>query len=185
MSVTPANRDTLRERAFALSAQGFSYIDIASQLGINKNTVQKYVLHERKRRSYDREAEEEVRRAITSLRSLLDDLWKRYNSIRGDGPHSGFARAKLAESIRRVHRDLVALYGVVLPETDAERILDERGRRMEQAARELEGFPEVGEQAIVDRHIEELDKEIEETVSEYGYSNWSDVLHSHYDDESY
>jgi predicted transcriptional regulator len=185
MPVTPANKDSLRERAFALSAQGIGYREIASQLGINKNTVQKYVLQERKRRSYDREAEEELRRAIASLRSLLDDLWERYNSMRGDGPMAGFARARLSESIRRVHRDLVALYGVVLPETDAERILDERGRRMEQAARELEGFPEVGEQAIVDRHIEELDKEIEETVSEYGFTGWRDVLQSHYDDESY
>jgi hypothetical protein len=185
MPITPGNRDTLRERAFAMSARGIGVREIGSTLNINKDTAARLVREERQRRSYDREAEEEVRRAITSLRSLLDDLWKRYNSISGDGPHSGFARAKLAESIRRVHRDLVALYGVVLPETDAERILDERGRRMEQAARELEGFPEVGEQAIVDRHIEELDKEIEETVSEYGFTGWRDVLQSHYGDESY
>jgi len=101
---------------------------------------------------------------------------------------TGFARARLSESIRRVHRDLVGLYGVVLPETDAERILEERGRRMDQAARELQeldAYPEVGEQAIVDRHIAELDREIEETVSEYGFTPWEKTLDSHYDDESY
>jgi hypothetical protein len=168
MPVTPANRDALRERAFALSAQGIGVRKIASTLGINKDTAAKLVREERQRRSHDRDAEEEVRRAIASLRTVLTDLQRRYDEIEGTSPHSQYARVKTAEQIRRTARDLVALYGVELPETDGERILDERHTAMMNQPLP-EGFPEVGEQAAVEKHLREME-------SEFFGSNWEDAF---------
>ncbi len=79
-----------------------------------------------------------------------------------------FARAKLAEDIRRCGSDLVALYGVVLPETDGEKIALDRLMKMAEAPLP-EGFPEVGEQAALDRHTEELERE-------YSFSSWEDII---------
>jgi transposase-like protein len=188
MPITPGNRDTLRERAFAMSARGKGVREIASTLGINKDTAAKYVRQERQRRSHDREAEEEVKRAIGSMRILLDELWKQWNSVKGDGPHAGFAKARLAESMRKVHRDLVALYGVELPETDGEKILEDRGRRVINQPLSL-GFPEVGEQAAVEEYIKDQDAELREHEDfgrEFFGANWEEAfgsLDSH--DEGY
>jgi hypothetical protein len=180
MQITPGNRDTLRERAFAMSARGKGVREIASTLSINKDTASKLVREERWRRSHDREAEEEVRRAIGSMRILLDELWKQWNSVRGDGPHAGFAKARLAESMRKVHRDLVALYGVELPETDGEEILDERALKMMRRPLPL-GFPEVGEQAAVEEYIKEQDakrREYEDFGREFFGINWEEAFGS-------
>jgi hypothetical protein len=100
--ITPANKDALRERCFALHAQGISIREIASRLGIgSKNTVHKYIHQESRLRRYDPEAKEVLDRAIASLQSLLDDLGWRYHHVRGDGPHSMYARARLWPSRAR------------------------------------------------------------------------------------
>jgi transposase-like protein len=152
MAVTPANRDALRERAFALSAQGIGVREIAARLGINKDTATKYVREERQRRSHDRQAEDAIRDAVTALRHVLIDLIKRYDSIEGDGSHANYARAKLAEAIRRYCRDLIGLYGVTLPETDPKIISMKRMLEMVAAPYPTPGgYPAVGEQAVLDR----------------------------------
>ncbi len=88
MGVTPANRDSLRERAFALSAQGIGVREIARRLVINKDTAMKYVRQERQRRSHDRHAEDAIREAVASLRHIVADLHQRYERIEGDRPHA-------------------------------------------------------------------------------------------------
>ncbi len=126
----------------------------------------------------DIEAEEEVRCAIASLRDLLDRLWKQLRSIEGSGPHSGYARLRTAEQIRRVHRDLVALYGVVFPETDGEKIIDKRlAAMMDQPL--PEGFPEMGEQAAVQAAV---DKYVEELEGEYMSVGWQEIIADSYED---
>jgi transposase-like protein len=72
--VTPAIRDQVRERAFALSAQGKGVREIARELQINKDTAVKLVREERQRRSHVRDAEDAVRDAVTSPRTILTDL---------------------------------------------------------------------------------------------------------------
>jgi transposase-like protein len=161
--ITAANKDALREKCFALHAQGLSYVEIASRLGIgSKNTVMKYVHQEARRRRYDPEAKEVLERTITSLRQRADDLERRYEEIEGNAPRSQAERHKNAQELHRLRRTLLALYGVELPETDAERILEERGRKMDQVLLEPDGYPELSEQAIVDRHVEELDRQFVE-----------------------
>jgi predicted transcriptional regulator len=152
MSVSPAERDALRERAFALAARRVPYRQIAAELGINKSTVVEYVREERQRRSHDRDAEDAIRDAVTSLRYILADLHEQYGRIEGTTPHSMYARAKVAEAIRRGGRDLIGLYNVVLPETDPEIVSIKRMLAM--TAREFPtpgGYPAVGEQAVLDR----------------------------------
>jgi len=173
MSVTPGNKDALREQCFALSVQGVGYREIAARLGINKDTAMKYVREERQRRSHDRNAEDAIRDAVASLRTVLTDLHRRYVQIEGDGPQSMFARVKVAEQIRRTCRDLVGVYGVELPEVDGERILEDRLTKMGQAPLP-EGFPEVGEQAAVEQRLEEME-------SEYSFISWEDAFDSHGD----
>lgn len=161
MPVTPANRDRLREQAFALSAQGIGVREIASRLGINKDTATKYVREERQRRSHDRHAEDAIRDAVASLRHILTDLHERYGRIEGDGPHAMYARAKVAEAIRRCCRDLIGLYGVTLPQTDPERVAFERMLEMSQAPLPTPGgYPAVGEQAVLDRMAVEADQRL-------------------------
>lgn len=167
MPVTPANRDALRERAFAMSAQGIGVRGIARTLGINKETASKYVRQERQRRSHDRDAEDAVRDAVTSLRHVLTDLHRQYREIEGRGPHSMYARAKLAEAIRRSGRDLVALYGVTLPETDPDRIAADKLTEMMETDLPLPGgYPEVGPDAVLQRHVSEMD--------DFYASGWND-----------
>ena len=173
MAVTPGNKDALRERCFALSVQGVGYREIAARLGINKDTAMKYVREERARRSHDRNAEDAIRDAVASLRTVLTDLHRRFDQIEGTGAQSMFARVKVAEQIRRTCRDLVAVYGVELPEVDGERILEDRMIKMGQAPLP-EGFPEVGEQAAAERRIAEME-------SEFFGSNWEDAFGSHAD----
>ena len=158
MAVTPANRDSLREQAFALSAQGIGVRAIATELGINKDTATKYVREERSRRSHDRHAEDAIRDAIASLRHVMTDLYEKYGEIEGSTPHANYARAKVAETIRRCCRDLIALYGVTLPETDPEIVSMKRMIEMTQAPMPTPGgYPQVGEQAVLERHTDELD----------------------------
>ena len=152
MAVTPANRDALRERAFALSAQGVGVREIAARLGINKDTATKYVREERQRRSHDRDAEDAVRDAVAAVRHVLVDLQDRYDKIEGNGPHANYARAKLGEAIRRCCRDLIGLYGVTLPETDPKIVSMKRMLEMTAAPFPTPGgYPAVGEQAVLDR----------------------------------
>lgn len=159
MAVTPANRDALRERAFALSAQGIGVRKIARRLGINKDTATKYVREERARRSHDRDAEDAIRDAVASIRHILADLHEQYGRISGDSPHSMYARAKVAETIRRCCRDLIALYGITLPETDPEVVSVKRMLEMVGAPfRTPGGYPEVGDQAIMDRLAGDADR---------------------------
>jgi transposase len=161
--VTPANRDSLREQAFALSAQGIGYREIATRLGINKDTAMKYVREERERRSHDRQAEDAIRDAVASLRHVLTDLHEQYGRIEGSSPHSMYARAKVAEAIRRCCRDLIGLYGVTLPETDPEIVSMKRTLEMTQAPFPTPGgYPPVGEQAILDRLGEEAEQQLAE-----------------------
>jgi hypothetical protein len=94
---------------------------------------------------------------VTSLRHLLTDLHQQYARVEGNGPHAGYARAKLAEAIRRCGRDLIALYGVTLPETDPERLALERMLKMDASQfPEPTGYPDVSEQGILDRHVDKL-----------------------------
>ena len=158
MGVAPAERDKKREQAFALAARRIPYRDIAARLGINKSTVVDYIREERQRRSHDRDAEDAVRDAVAALRHVLVDLQDRYDRIEGDGPHANYARARVAESIRRGARDLIGLYGITLPETDPEmvgmkRMLETVGVPFPTPG----GYPAVGAQAVLDRHAEELD----------------------------
>ena len=152
MSVSPAERDALRERAFSLAAQRIPYRQIAAQLGINKSTVVEYVRTERQRRSHDRDAEDAIRDVIAGLRHVFTDLCERYDKIEGDGPHAGYARAKMLEAIRRSGRDLIGLYGVTLPETDPKIV--SMKRMLDMVASPFPtpgGHPAVGEQAVLDR----------------------------------
>jgi len=161
MAVTPANRDSLREQAFAMSAQGIGVREIATRLGINKDTATKYVREERQRRSHDRHAEDAIRDAIASLRHVLVDLQDRYDEIEGTTPHSMYARAKVVETIRRCCRDLIGLYGMTLPDTDPKIVSMKRMIEMTQAPMPTPGgYPQVGEQAILERHTEELDRRL-------------------------
>jgi len=158
MPVTPANRDSLREQAFAMSAQGIGVRAIAARLGINKDTATKYVREERSRRSHDRHAEDAIRDAIASLRHVLVDLQDRYDEIEGTTPHSMYARAKVVETIRRCCRDLIGLYGMTLPDTDPEIVSMKRMIEMVGAPFPTPGgYPQVGEQAVLERHTDELD----------------------------
>jgi hypothetical protein len=75
---------------------------------------------------------------------------------------------KIAEQIRRTARDLVALYGVVLPETDGEKIVLDRLMKLDEAPFR-EGFPEVGPDVAVERHLEALE-------SEYMSVGWEDTI---------
>jgi len=161
MPVAPAERDAKREQAFALAARKVPYREIAQQLGINKSTVVEYVREERQRRSHDRVAEDAIRDAVAALRYVLVDLQDRYDEIEGSTPHSMYARAKVAETIRRCCRDLIALYGITLPETDPKMI--GMKRLLEMTSTEFPtpgGYPAVGEQAIMDRHSADLDSRL-------------------------
>ncbi|MEJ7871288.1 MAG: hypothetical protein WKF67_03435 [Rubrobacteraceae bacterium] len=158
MSVSPAERDKKREQVFALAMQRVPYREIAQRLEINKSTVVDYVRTERARRSHDRDAESAIRDVTSSLRLVLTDLHEQYDRIEGNGPHAAYARAKVAETIRRAGRDLIALYGVTLPETDPEVI--SMKRMLEMMAAPLPtpgGFPTVGEQAVMDRYIADME----------------------------
>jgi len=160
MAVTPANRDSLREQAFAMSARGMGVREIADRLAINKDTASKYVREERRRRSHDRDAEDAVRDVVASLRFILTDLHAQYESVEGTTPHAQYARAKLAEAIRRCGRDLIGLYGVALPETDPEIVSMKRMLEMVTSPFPTPGgYPAVGEQAVLDRHDEALDED--------------------------
>ena len=171
MAVTPATRDSMRERAFAMNAQGIGVRTIAIELGINKDTAAKYVRDERARRSHDRDAEDAIRDVTASLRLVLTDLHRRYERIEGDGPHANYARAKVAEQIRKTGRDLIGLYGVTLPETDPEMISMKRMLEMMEAPLPTPGdFPAVGEQAVLDRYIEGFEDE-----DDLSATSWEDV----------
>jgi len=155
MAVTPANRDALREQAFAMSARGMGVREIADRLAINKDTASKYVREERRRRSHDRDAEDAIREVVASLRFVLTDLHEQYEQIEGITPHAMYARAKLAEAIRRCGRDLIGLYGVTLPETDPEIVSIKRMLEMVTSPFPTPGgSPAVGEQAVLERHAE-------------------------------
>jgi transcriptional regulator with XRE-family HTH domain len=162
--ITPANKDAQREQAFALHAQGLSQVQIAARLGINKNTAQKYIRDERRRRSRDPQAKKVLDQIITSKWIRLDELWKRWNSIRGDGPMSQFAKVKLSKEMSRLENEFASLYGVELPETDGERILEDRARRMESLP--PDSYPEVGAEVAIEEDIKELDRELEERLRE-------------------
>lgn len=158
MAVTPANRDALREQAFAMSARGMGVREIAERLAINKDTAARYVREERRRRSHDRDAEDAIQEVLASLRFVLADLHDQYEEIEGTTPHAMYARSKVAETIRNYSRDLISLYGITLPETDPE-IVSIR-RMLEMVTEPFPtpgGYPEVGEQAILDRHVEDLE----------------------------
>lgn len=161
MPVAPAERDAKREQAFALAARKVPYREIAQQLGINKSTVVEYVRVERQRRSHDRQAEDAIRDAVAALRHVLVDLQDRYDEIEGSTPHAMYARTKVAETIRRCCRDLIALYGVTLPETDPQIVSMRRVIEMVGAPFPIPGgYPEVGEQALMDRHSADLDRRL-------------------------
>ena len=176
MSVSPAERDKerdkKREQAFALAMQKIPYREIARRLEIDKSTVVSYVRTERARRSHDREAEGAIRDVTASLRLVLTDLQGQYGRISGDSPHSMYARAKVAEAIRRGGRDLIALYGVTLPDTDPEVISMKRMLEMMEAPLPTPGgFPAVGEQAVLDRYIEGF----EEDGDDFSATSWEDM----------
>lgn len=171
MAVTPANRDSLREQAFAMSARGMGVREIADRLAINKDTASKYVREERRRRSHDRNAEDAIQEVVASLRFVLTDLYDQYELIEGTTPHAMYARAKVAEAIPRCGRDLVGLYGVTLPETDPEIISIKRMLEMVAAPFPTpDGYPAVGEQAVLDRHVANA----EEAVGDYYFDGWGD-----------
>src|SRR5215210_452314 len=120
MSVSPAERDSLRERAFAMAMQKVPYREIARQLNINKSTVVEYVRTERQRRSHDRDAEAAIRDVVAVLRTSLQDLFEQLRETQGTGPHATYAKARIGETIRRTACDLALVYGVTLPKIDGE-----------------------------------------------------------------
>lgn len=175
MSVSPAARDKKREQVFALAMQKIPYREIARRLEIDKSTVVSYVRTERARRSHDRDAEDAIRDVTASLRLVLTDLHEQYGRISGDSPHSMYARAKVAEAIRRAGRDLIALYGVTLPDTDPEVISMKRMLEMMDAPLPTPGgFPAVGEQAVLERHIADLE---DGDLDDYSFTSWEDMGH--------
>ena len=162
MGVSPAERDSKREQAFALAMQRVPYREIARQLGINKSTVVEYVRQERARRSRDRDAEDAVRDVVAVLRASLEYLFRQLRETEGTGPHAAYAKARLGAEIRRTARDLALVYGVELPKIDGEEItLDRMLRRVQD---ELDatpiGYPDVSEQAILDRYAVEQDRHL-------------------------
>jgi len=160
MSVSPAERDKKREQAFALAMQKIPYREIARRLEIDKSTVVEYVRTERARRSHDRDAEDAIRDVISSLRLVLTDLHRRYERIEGDGPHANYSRVKMFQAIREGGRDLIALYGITLPDTDPEVISMKRMLEMMDAPFPTPaGYPAVGEQAALERRIADLEDE--------------------------
>ena len=170
MGVSPAERDKKREQAFALAMQKIPYREIARRLEIDKSTVVSYVRTERQRRSHDRDAEDAIRDVTASLRLVLTDLHEQYGRISGDSPHSMYARAKVAEAIRRGGRDLIALYGITLPDTDPAVISMKRMLEMMDAPLPTPGgFPAVGEQAVLEHHIADLEDE-----ADFAAYNWDE-----------
>jgi predicted transcriptional regulator len=163
MGVKPAERDSKREQAFALALQKVPYREIAKRLGINKDTVVRYVAQERKRRSHDREAEDVIGEVVTSLRWVLNELCRRFDNIRRDGPHSEYARVKIAEQILRTARELTVTYGVKMPKIDGEEIAMDRLLKIVQKEIDapLIGCPDVSEQAAYDKYMTEADAALE------------------------
>jgi len=131
----------------------------------------KYFHQELPRRRYDPKAKEILDRVIASLEGRHEVFTRRFISIEGNGPQAANAHVKWSAALDRIEKQLLFLHGVELPEADAERILDERALKMDQAADELlsepVGYPEMSEQAIVDRHIEEEDRKL---VERFGYN---------------
>ena len=175
MSVSPAERDALRERAFAMAMQKVPYRQIAEELGINKSTVVEYVRIERQRRSRDRDAEAAVRDVVTVLRASLQDLFKQLRETEGTGPHATYAKAQIGETIRRTARDLALVYGVTLPKIDGEEIALDRLMQMVQQEVDIPptGYPDVSEQAALDRYAEQVD-EYMSVGWEHGFGPHSD-----------
>ncbi len=147
-------------------------------MGINKSTVVEYVRIERQRRSHDRDAEAAVRDVVTVLRSSLQDLFKQLRETEGTGPHATYAKARIGETIRCTARDLALVYGVKLPKIDGEEIAMDRLMQMLQHEIDTPptGYPDVSEQAALDRHAEQVDEFMsvgwEDTIRdrrEYGY----------------
>jgi predicted transcriptional regulator len=155
MRATPANRDSLREQAFALSAQGIPYRQIAKKLSIAPSTVTKYIREERRRRSRDRDAESAIRDGVSILRSSLQDQYEHLLLTHGTGPMGALAKAKLAESIRRTVRDLVMLYGVSLPSINGEELTMERMMELIQQEVDAEptGYPDLTEETAIKDHL--------------------------------
>jgi predicted transcriptional regulator len=155
MSVSAAERDSLRERAFAMAMQKVPYREIAKRLGINKSTVVEYVRIEKQRRSHDRDAESAIRDVVTMLRTSLQDLYDQLLQTTGTGPMTGLAKVKLAESIRSTARDLTMVYGVTLPKIAGEEIAMDR--LMEMVQKEIDappiGYPDVSEDAIYEKQL--------------------------------
>lgn len=171
MVVTAAERDKKREQAFALAMQRVPYREISQRLEINKSTVVEYVRTERARRSHDRDAEDAIRDVTASLRLVLTDLHEQYGRISGDSPHSMYARAKVAEQVRKIGRDLIGLYGLTLPDTDPEVISAKRMVEMMAAPLPTPGgYPEVGDQAVLERHIADLEDE-----ADFSFQSWEDM----------
>jgi len=172
MSVSPAERDALRERAFAMAMQKVPYRQIAAELEINKGTVVSYVRTERRRRSRDRDAESAVGDVVATLRAVLEDMFRQLRETKGDGPHSAYAKAQLGETIRKTARDLALVYGVTLPKIDGEEIALDRLMQMVQVEVDapIIGYPDVGEQGILDRHVVELDDD----ARDYFFGGWGD-----------
>jgi hypothetical protein len=155
MRVTPATRDSVREQAFAMALQRIPYRTIAKKLDIAPSTVVSYVKEERKRRSRDRDAESAIRDGVSILRSVLQDLYDQLLHTRGSGPQTGFAKSRLAESIRSTTRDLVLLYGVTLPPINGEEATMEK--MMEMIQKEVDaqpsGYPDLTEETMMKEHL--------------------------------
>jgi transposase-like protein len=150
MGVKPAERDSKREQAFALSLQKVPYREIAKQLGINKSTVVDYVRKERQRRSHDRDAEYIIRDVVSILRASMLEMLDQLRMTEGTGPMAGLAKVKLATEIRLTARDLVVGYGVKLPKVDGDEIAMDRLLEwtQEQIDAPIAGYPDVSEDAI-------------------------------------
>jgi hypothetical protein len=153
--VTPATRDSIREQAFAMAMQRIPYRTIAKKLDIAPSTVVSYVKEERQRRSRDRDAESAIRDGVSILRSVLQDLYDQLLHTHGSGPQTGFAKSRLADSIRSTTRDLVMLYGVTLPPIDGEEITMERMMELVQQEVDAEpvGFPDLTEETAIKEHL--------------------------------
>jgi hypothetical protein len=161
--ITLANRDALREKAFALHAQGLGYVAISKVLNISKNTVGRYIKEELPRRRYDPEARDILNKVIASLKERHRLFEAKFHSIEVKDTTSANSIAKWSRAMERIERDLLFLHGIQMPK-DGEELLDERARRMDRDAKQMlketEGYPSLSEQSIIERHIgEETDQE--------------------------
>lgn len=76
--LTKAEREEKADRAVVLSARGWSYREIADEMGHSKDTIGKWIKDEYSRRSEHRENDKEE--AIAVYKEVIRAAWKRFKN---------------------------------------------------------------------------------------------------------